>query len=79
VSVEVRFPAMSKDDPDAEGIVGTWFVRDGQVVTAGQLLAEVQVEKVSQDVEAPIAGTVHLLVGEEEPVRQGGLIATVEP
>ena len=79
MSVEVRFPTMSKDDPDAEGIVGTWFVRDGQVVDAGQLLAEVQVEKVSQDVQAPIAGTVRLLVGEEEPVRQGGLIATVEP
>jgi pyruvate/2-oxoglutarate dehydrogenase complex dihydrolipoamide acyltransferase (E2) component len=79
VSVEVRFPAMSQDDPDAEGIVGTWFVRDGQVVNAGQLLAEVQVEKVSQDVEAPIAGTVRLVVAEEEPVRQGELIATVEP
>ena len=60
-TVEVRFPAMSKDDPDAEGIVGTWFVHDGQVVTAGQIIAEVQVEKVSQDVVAPTAGVIRLL------------------
>jgi pyruvate/2-oxoglutarate dehydrogenase complex dihydrolipoamide acyltransferase (E2) component len=77
-TVEVRFPAMSKDDPEAEGIVGTWFVREGQTVKAGQVIAEVQVEKVSQDVEAAVEGVVHLLVAEEEPVRQGELIATIE-
>jgi pyruvate/2-oxoglutarate dehydrogenase complex dihydrolipoamide acyltransferase (E2) component len=76
--VEVRFPSMSKEDPDAEGIVGTWFVRDGQAVKAGQIIAEVQVEKVSQDVEAPVDGLIHLGVAEEEPVRQGDLIATIE-
>jgi pyruvate/2-oxoglutarate dehydrogenase complex dihydrolipoamide acyltransferase (E2) component len=77
-TVDVRFPAMSKDDPDAEGIVGTWFVRDGQAVKAGQVIAEVQVEKVSQDVEAEVDGVIRLLVAEEEPVRQGAVIATIE-
>ena len=77
-AVDVRFPAMSKEDPGAEGVVGTWFVRDGQVVAAGQIVAEVQVEKVSQDVEAPAAGVIKLLAREEEPVRQGDLIATIE-
>ena len=55
-----------------------WFVRDGQTVKAGQIIAEVQVEKVSQDVEAPTSGVIHLSVREEEPVRQGALIATIE-
>jgi pyruvate/2-oxoglutarate dehydrogenase complex dihydrolipoamide acyltransferase (E2) component len=77
-AVEVRFPAMSRDDPEAQGIVGTWFVHDGQVVSAGQIIAEIQVEKVSQDVTAPTAGVVRLLVAVEEPVRQGDLIATVD-
>jgi len=76
--VEVRFPQMSKDDPEAEGIVGTWFVDDGQHVKAGQIIAEVQVEKVSQDVEAPTDGVVRRVVAEEQPVRQGDLIATIE-
>ncbi len=77
-AVEVRFPTMSNDDPGAEGIVGTWFVHEGQVVAAGQIIAEVQVEKVSQDVDAPTAGVVSLLVREEQPVHQGDLIATIE-
>lgn len=77
-TVEVRFPPMSQDNPDTEGVVGTWFVREGQAVAEGQVIAEVQVEKVAQDVLAPAAGTVHLLVAEEQPVRQGDLIATIE-
>jgi len=77
-AIEVPFPAMSDDDPDAEGVVGSWFVRDGQAVKAGQIIAEVQVEKVSRDVEAPTSGVIHLSVREEEPVRQGALIATIE-
>ena len=76
--VEVRFPSMSKDDPDAEGIVGTWFVRDGQAVKSGQIIAEVQVEKVSQDVEAPTSGVIRLNVLEEVPVHQGDIIATID-
>jgi pyruvate/2-oxoglutarate dehydrogenase complex dihydrolipoamide acyltransferase (E2) component len=69
---------MSKDDPEAEGIVGTWFAREGQAVKAGQVIAEAQVEKVSQDVEAPAAGVIHLRVAEEAPVHQGDVIATID-
>lgn len=75
---DVRFPAMSANDPDAEGVVATWFVRDGEGVTAGQLLAEVAVDKVSIEVPSPADGTVRLLVEEEIPVRQGGVIARVD-
>jgi pyruvate/2-oxoglutarate dehydrogenase complex dihydrolipoamide acyltransferase (E2) component len=47
-------------------------------VTADQLLAEVQVDKVSAEVVAPAAGVVHLLVEEEATVRQGAAIARIE-
>lgn len=75
---EVPFPALSKDSPDAEGVVSTWFVRDGESVRAEQLLAEVQVDKVAAEVPAPRAGTVHLLVGEEATVTQGTPIARID-
>lgn len=78
-AVELRFPQMSQEDPEAEGVVATWYVTDGQVVAAGQIVAEVMVEKVANDVEAPVAGTIRLHVAEEQPVRQGDLIATIEP
>lgn len=75
---EVPFPPLSKERPDAEGVLATWFVTDGQTVTADQLLAEVQVDKVSVEVPAPTAGVVHLLVEEEAAVRQGEPIARID-
>ena len=75
---EVVFPSLSKENPDAEGVLATWFVSEGSAVVADQLIAEVQVDKVSAEVSAPAAGTVHLLVKEEEAVRQGAVIARID-
>ncbi len=43
-----------------------------------QLLAEVQVDKVAAEVPAPVGGVVHLLVAEDEVVRQGAPIARID-
>lgn len=75
---DIPFPALSKEDPRAEGVLVTWFVADGEAVRADQLLAEVQVDKVTVEVPAPHAGVVHLLVPEEAAVNQGTPIARVE-
>jgi len=75
---EVMFPALSKERPTALGILATWFVRDGERVAADQLLAEVQVDKVSVEVPAPAAGVIHLLVGEEAEGQQGTPIARID-
>jgi pyruvate/2-oxoglutarate dehydrogenase complex dihydrolipoamide acyltransferase (E2) component len=75
---EVPFPSLSKDNPGAEGVVSTWFVRDGETVAADQLLAEVQVDKVAAEVPSPAAGVVRLLVEEEAAVEQGTAIARIE-
>jgi pyruvate/2-oxoglutarate dehydrogenase complex dihydrolipoamide acyltransferase (E2) component len=75
---DVPFPALSKETPDAEGVLATWFVSDGATVSAEQLLAEVQVDKVSAEVPAPVGGVVRLLVAEEETVKQGSPIARIE-
>lgn len=75
---DVPFPSLSEETPDAEGVLATWFVTEGSAVAADQLIAEVQVDKVSAEVLAPTAGTVHLLVEEEAAVRQGEPIARIE-
>lgn len=75
---EVVFPALSEETPDAEGVLATWFVSDGATVSREQLLAEVQVDKVSADVVAPEGGVVHLLVDEDSAVRQGTAIARID-
>ena len=74
----VVFPQLSKDEPEAEGVVSTWFVNHGETVTAGQLIAEVAVDKVDQEVLAPTNGTIALRVAEGGTARQGAVIATVD-
>lgn len=75
---EVPFPQLSEEKPDAEGVLATWYVTEGAVVAADQLIAEVQVDKVSAEVLAPTAGTVHLLVEEDDAVTQGAPIARID-
>lgn len=75
---DVPFPPLSEKTPDAEGVLSTWFVSDGDSVSADQLLAEVQVDKVSAEVPAPSGGVVRLLVEEDAVVRQGVPIARID-
>ena len=74
----VLFPALSREKPDAEGVVSTWFVNDGERVAAGQLIAEVAVDKVDQEVNAPVDGTITVVVAEGSPARQGTVIASID-
>ena len=74
---EVLFPAMSKDDPDAEGVVSTWFVSDGDQVQEGELIAEVAVDKADMEIVAPEAGTISILVTEDQAVTQNSPIASI--
>lgn len=69
---------MSKDDPGAEGVVGTWFVNHGETVTEGQVIAEVQVDKVSADVHAPLAGVMYQYVAEGVGIAQGAALARID-
>ena len=75
---DVAFPPLSKQAPDAEGVLATWFVEDGDTVQEDQLLAEVQVDKVSAEIPAPVSGVVRRLVEQDTVVRQGTPIARIE-
>ena len=76
--MDIPFPALSTDNPDTEGVLATGYVREGEHVSEGQLLADVQVDKVDAEVHAPAAGTIHLLTPEGEAVVQGSPIARIE-
>jgi pyruvate/2-oxoglutarate dehydrogenase complex dihydrolipoamide acyltransferase (E2) component len=75
---DVPFPEVSQQNPDAEGVLATWFVADGDRVAAGDLIAEVAVDKLDMEVPAPAAGTIHLLTEEGAVVKQGTPVARIE-
>ena len=75
---DIPLPQLSAKEADAEGVVSTWFVADGDQVTEGQLVGEVMVDKVSGEVTAPATGRIRLLCAEEEVRRQGQPIARIE-
>jgi len=68
------------DDADSdEGVVVNWFVREGATVEASQSLCEVQIEKVSVDVLAPVDGTlVEVVRGEDDEFERGDTLAWME-
>ncbi|TAN26846.1 MAG: biotin/lipoyl-binding protein [Actinomycetota bacterium] len=76
--MEVKFPILSRQVPDTEGVLATWFVSDGQFVKQDELIAEVQVEKVSAEVKAPVSGRIRLLAKEQDVVSQNSVIALID-
>lgn len=74
---EVLFPPMSENDPDAEGVVSTWFVSNGDQVEEGDLIAEVAVDKADMEIVAPQRGKISILVTEDQAVKQNSPIATI--
>lgn len=74
---EVTMPRLS--ETVEEGILVTWFVEPGQLVRAGDRMAEVQVEKMAAEVSAPADGRVaELLAAQGDVIAQGAPLAIIE-
>lgn len=69
------------DDADSdEGVVVNWFAREGAAVEESDSLCEIQIEKVSVDVLAPLDGTLAEVVrGEDDEFARGDTLAWIEP
>ncbi len=75
--VEIKLPAMSPTME--EGNLARWLVAEGDTVKAGQVLAEIETDKATMELEADTPGTVVTLhvAGGSEGVKVGTLIATI--
>lgn len=78
VDSETVWPADAADVEEA--IVSNWFVREGTAVSAGDPIAEIQIEKVSIDVPASATGEVaEILIEEQGEFRRGDVLARIAP
>ena len=64
-------------DSMEEGTIVRWLKRDGDRVSEGEPLAEVETDKATVTFDADADGTLRILVGEGETVRIGQLIARI--
>ena len=61
-----------------DGTVVAWYVDEGDHVVEGEMIAEVETEKVENELEAPCAGVVaRILVEEDETVDVGTVLAVI--
>ena len=61
-----------------DGTVVAWYVDEGDHVVEGEVIAEVETEKVENDLEAPCPGVVaRILVDEDETVDVGTVLAVI--
>ena len=72
---DVNMPKLS--DTMEEGTVLTWKAHEGDQVKRGDVLAEVESDKASFDLEAEAAGYLHIVVDQGKPVPVGDLIARI--
>ena len=59
--------------------IASWRKKDGDRVEKGEILVSLDTDKVSNDLEAPVSGTLAILVPEGEEVAIGKVIAKVTP
>ncbi len=66
------------DVDETEGILVDWFVREDRSIEEGDTLCEIQVEKVSVDIQAPVAGTLdEVVVGEDDTFEIGDTLGWI--
>ena len=77
MALELKMPALSPTME--EGTLAKWLVKEGDSVSAGDILAEIETDKATMEFEAVDEGTIgQILVAEgTENVKVGAVIATM--
>ena len=76
VDSESVWPADAEDVEEA--VVSNWFVREGDTVSEGDTIAEIQIEKVGIDVPTPTTGEIaEILIEEQGEFQRGDVLARI--
>jgi pyruvate dehydrogenase E2 component (dihydrolipoamide acetyltransferase) len=76
MAIVIDMPKLS--DTMQEGVIAKWNVKEGDKVNSGDVIAEVETDKATMDVEVYDAGTVlKILAKEGEAVPLGGIMAII--
>jgi len=76
MSIEIKVPAVGESI--TSGILSVWHKKDGEAVKSGDALFTLETDKVSSEVIAENAGTLHTKVAEGAEVKIGEVVATID-
>lgn len=76
MSIDVKVPSMGESI--TSGILASWHVQDGDFVTAGQILYDLETDKITSEGQAESAGRIALKVAQGDEVDIGQVIATID-
>jgi len=73
---EIRVPTLGESVTEAT--VATWFKKPGEVVSIDEMICELETDKVTVEVPAPISGTLsEIIANEGETVAVDALLAVL--
>ncbi|PZU48159.1 MAG: biotin attachment protein [Sphingomonas sp.] len=78
MATDVIIPDDLWEEDSETGSTLLWLYDNGTQVVAGQVIAEVLVEKVTLELEAPSSGTLRIRVEPESVVNRGDVVAVIE-
>ena len=61
-----------------EAVLARWLVDDGATVAKGQALYEMETDKVTNEIEAPVAGTLRRVAVEGETYSVGDPVGEID-
>jgi 2-oxoglutarate dehydrogenase E2 component (dihydrolipoamide succinyltransferase) len=76
MSLEIKIPAVGESI--TSGLLSTWHKNDGDVVAAGEALLTIDTDKVSTEITAEKAGTLHIKVPAGTEVKIGEVVGRIE-
>jgi 2-oxoglutarate dehydrogenase E2 component (dihydrolipoamide succinyltransferase) len=76
MATDVKVPSVGESI--TSGTLGTWHKKNGDYVRAGEVLFEIETEKVTSEVFADVAGVLTTLVEAGAPVDVGQVVAKID-
>src|SRR5690554_2798861 len=78
MAITVKVPALGESLVDA--VVGTWLKGEGEAVSTGETILELETDKVNLDVTADSDGVLSKILAQEgDVVEVGAELAEIEP
>ena len=76
MTTELRVPAVGESV--SEGVLARWLIAEGEVVTMDQPIFELETDKISTEVPAPVGGAVSFKAAEGDTVTIDQVVALID-